>query len=209
MMWHRNRAVRAVVVAVAVLALGACGDAGSPTGGATGASDGNQGSGNEGGGNNQPEFNFDLPVGEVGIDAAESEIYEPLRRGECDNAQQRLDGSTDNPESALWRNFHNPRNVLLFQAGIELCRKHRDEAQRWYDRAEREYGWGDTNRPKVCPMYQVTSSVLRHRPPSDFGCQGGTTKPWVENPETFARDDPRTPQNEAAETPSTSDSPID
>ncbi|MGH3737077.1 MAG: hypothetical protein ACRDT6_15905 [Micromonosporaceae bacterium] len=144
------------------------------------------------------EFEFRLPVGETGVDAGESEVYPSIQRGECDQAQQLLDGSSDDPESALWPRFDNPRNVLLFQAGIALCAGDRDAAQGWYDQAE-ELGFAETDKPNICPMYQITSSVLLQREPDSFECEGGDAPDFITNADFTKTDDPRTPANEAEE----------
>lgn len=154
--------------------------------------------GDNGGDNGEDEFRFTLPVGEKGVDAGESEVYPSIQRGECSRAQELLDGPADNPEAALWHRFDNPRNVLLFQAGIALCDGDRDGAQGWYDAAE-QLGFAETDKPNICPMYQVTSSVLAQRPPEEFPCQGGDAPDFVTNEDFSKTDDPRTPENEAEE----------
>ncbi|MGH3712293.1 MAG: hypothetical protein ACRDT4_02355 [Micromonosporaceae bacterium] len=144
------------------------------------------------------DFRFTLPVGETGVDAGESEVYPSIQRGECSRAQELLDGPSDNPEAALWLRFDNPRNVLLFQAGIALCDGNTDDARGWYERAS-NLGFAETDKPNICPMYQITSSVLAQRPPEEFECQGGDAPEFTTN-EDFSRiDDPRTPENEAEE----------
>lgn len=156
---------------------------------------GQTGGGNDGGGDGD-RFSFKLPRGETGVDAGESVVYPSIQSGDCGGAQKLLDGDPPSQETALWPRFDNPRNVLLFQAGIALCNGDADAARGWYAAAE-QLGFAETDRPNICPMYQVTSSVLAQRPPEEFSCEGGEAPDFTVNFDAGTTDDPRTPENEA------------
>lgn len=156
-----------------------------------------------GGGNGDgDEYDFSLPKGDRSVSLNEAIAYDDLYQGKCDEVQTFLDGDPDQPYSSpAWVGFISPRNVLLWQAGIELCRDDRDAARPWFDRADQEYGWSGTGEFHACELYQAAGSVLRQRPKSDFVCQDGEAPPWpVDGP--YGRDDPRTELDEGSTSPS-------
>ncbi|MGH3712291.1 MAG: hypothetical protein ACRDT4_02345 [Micromonosporaceae bacterium] len=148
------------------------------------------------------EYDFSLPKGDRSVSLNEAIAYDDLYQGKCDQVQTFLDGDPEPPYSSpAWVGFISPRNVLLWQAGIELCRGDRDAARPWFDRAEQRYGWSGTGEFHACELYQAAGSVLRQRPKSDFVCQDGQAPPWpADGP--YGRDDPRTELDEGNASPS-------
>lgn len=184
-----NRLARIALPLVVAGILAACGDSGAVKGPGSEpdpATDNAQtnpgGNGQDKGNGNRPEYRFTLPIGKPGADQHEATTYHYLQQGDCGAALRHL--------NERWRGFDGPRNVLLFQAGVDFCRGDNASGKRWFNRAAR-YGWGGTDRPNVCELYQAAASVTYQRAPSSFGCQSGEDE-WPDGP----KDDPRTPANE-------------
>lgn len=157
-----------------------------------------------GGGNNGEgdEYDFSLPKGDRSVSLNEAIAYDDLYQGKCDMVQTYLDGDPTVPYSSpAWKGFLSPRNVLLWQAGIHLCRGDTAAARPWFDRAEEGYGWAGTGEFHACELYKAAASAVRQRPKSDFTCQGGQAPPWLADG-PYGRDDPRTAVDEGNTPPS-------
>lgn len=142
-------------------------------------------------GSEKDEYSWGLPVGDVTVTLNEDVLYRIVQRGACKEAQSYLDGS--------WNTLQSPRTVLLYQAGVDLCAGRREPARRFFEQAERTYGWAGVDYPYLdCNVYQRAASVLRQRAPTDFPCLGGPKPPWPPGPLGAPRDDPRTPVDESA-----------
>ncbi len=145
----------------------------------------------------EPRYEFTLPEGDRSVSVNEAIAYDDLYHGRCDQVQSFLDGEPDDPHDGGWVGLLSPRNVLLFQAGIELCRGDVAAAKPWFDKTQDEYGWSGSQGFYVCHLYKAAGSVIRQRPQSDFECQGGEQPPWP-TPGPQGRDDPRTDADEGA-----------
>ncbi|MCC8245927.1 hypothetical protein [Saccharothrix luteola] len=87
----------------------------------------------------------------------------------------------------------SPRNVLLYQAGVHLCRGEGSAGRGMYDRASR-YGWAtntgaDGSGEVDCATYRAVRSVLEQQASETFACAEGRPPTW---PTDTDRDDPRT-----------------
>ena len=157
--------------------------------------DGQQG---QTGGRGRDRYEFRLlPVGDRVGDEQEERAYDYLLRHDCDAAQRVLGAPGD--RSGNWQNFDNPRNVLLFQAGVHLCHGDSKAAGPYYTAAG-QHGWAATDNPAVCQLYKAVASVLEQRPRRDFACQGGDLA-WPDG----GQDDPRTPEDESTGSPDEGD----
>jgi hypothetical protein len=216
-MWRRLRSATAMTaVALCVVLLAGCnsgavvapdGDTGGSDEQAAnqGGGNGNGGNGGGGGGGNgggggggggDERYTWGLPVGDTSVSLNEAIVYIPLQKGNCGEAQARLD---DEP---LWKGFRSPRNVLLFQAAIHLCSGRVAAARPLFQRAEADYGWGGLAPGGiVCETYLASASVIRQQPKSAFTCVGGEPPPW--RGEYPNLDDPRTAVDESTTTTST------
>ncbi|MEE1620360.1 hypothetical protein ACQ7DA_03875 [Zafaria sp. J156] len=151
---------------------GGRGDGGN---GGTGGTGGGQG---QGGGNGAGQagdtpgrvvYTWGLPPSDTSVSGNDGPAYGVLMRS-CDEAQAYLDGLSDPP----YYGFRSPRNVVLFAAGIHLCRGDTGEGARYYRNAVTEYGIEGLNdgRPE-CELYKSVASVVEQRPREDFPCVGG------------------------------------
>ncbi|MGH3737075.1 MAG: hypothetical protein ACRDT6_15895 [Micromonosporaceae bacterium] len=145
------------------------------------------------------EYDFSLPKGDRSVSLNEAIAYDDLHQGKCDEAQRFMDGE-GTASSPAWRGFISPRNVLLWQAGIELCRGDTDAARPWYERAE-GYGWVGLGEFHACELYRAAGSAIRQRPKTDFTCQRGEAPPWPGD-DPSVRVDPRTDIDDGQTSPS-------
>ncbi|MEU4443759.1 hypothetical protein AB0K14_20470 [Actinosynnema sp. NPDC050801] len=217
-MWpHIARSTFAVAVALGVAACGS-GVFGSPTGrtttdsattttrttgsgGETGGTTGGETTGTTGGETGGEtatgtRYGWFLPEGPSSIATNEDIVYQRLARDRnCQAAQEFLD-------RGAWKGMLSPRNVLLYQAAIDLCMGDESQARAMYGRIARhrwnlEFG---STEPVDCPTYQAVRSVLDQRDPGSFACTKGSPPEW---PDRQAKDDPRTDSNEATTTTTT------
>ncbi|MFD1145614.1 hypothetical protein [Saccharothrix hoggarensis] len=180
---------------------GSTGDGGTTTGetgetGTTGETTGGTG----GPTGNGRRYGWFLPVGPDSPSFAEDNVYRQLATfRDCGAAKTTLEQE--------WRSMTSPRNVLLYDAAVALCRGDESRARAMYGRAGR-YGWlvntgGDGSGAVDCPTYQAVRSVLDQREPQSFPCAAGRPPGWPPPP-GGPRDDPRTDANEATTTTTTS-----
>ncbi|WP_162908286.1 hypothetical protein [Allorhizocola rhizosphaerae] len=107
---------------------------------------------------------LDLPEGDSTVAEDAARWYEALRKGECASVQAALDRS--------WSRLDNPREVLIFQIAVELCRNNVDAAGRWFDLATNRYGWkGLFTDMHMCELYKAAASGIRQRSKDDFPCK--------------------------------------
>jgi hypothetical protein len=214
-MWPRiARSTVAVAVALGVAACGS-GVFDSPTGRTTTDSASTTtrttGSGGETGGTTGGEttgatatgtrYGWLLPDGPQSPSTREDLVYQHLAKyRSCGAAQAELDDGDG------WAGMMTPRNVLLYQAAIDLCLGNEPRARAMYGRIA-HHGWnlefGHTE-PVDCPTYQAVRSVLDQRDPGSFTCTKGSPPEW---PDRRAKDDPRTDSDEATTTTVTTTSP--
>ncbi len=209
------RMVRLALACGIALTLAACGSGAVDDPGADGGATANNAGGgatqqNPGnGGATDYDRPWEPPKGDESVQAFEGHAIGLLHQGACDDAQQYID-STEGLGFPAWQQFNNQRDLLLFQAGIELCRNNRDnrnDATGWYRRAA-ALGWAGTiesnNKPyvNICALYQAVASTIENRPRNSFVCQRGDIDPqWKSNNDEPPRyDDPRTPEDESATT---------
>jgi hypothetical protein len=151
--------------------------------------------GNPGGG-------LDLPEGPAGPgEDRDRDIYTALREGRCDHAAENL--------NRHWDDVRSPRDVLLYQAAIELCQENKAGAREWL-KATTELGLEGLAVPVAtrdkdgahilfayyCEVYRTIRSVLEGRPREEFPCPSGDPPAWPDG----QRDDPRTPTDESTAT---------
>jgi hypothetical protein len=208
------RIVRVVLVCGVALSLAACGsgavdspDAGGTTPNHTGGTPNNAGDATPQNPGNGAATDYDRPweppKGDESVQAFEGRAVNYLHDGDCDGARRFIDGTGE--DGPAWQGFSSPRNLLLFEAGIALCRHDTVTATRWYGRAK-ALGWAGTVRDggepdaNMCPLYQAVASVVENRPKDAFTCQPGAPPEWKVNETTLRYDDPRTPEDESATT---------
>lgn len=76
---------------------------------------------------------FSLPQGPLTpADVREDDVYVPLAAGDCAGARTAL--------TTYWRDLDSPRSVLLYEAGVSLCRQDRGAATSWFAEAGSN-GW--------------------------------------------------------------------
>lgn len=145
---------------------------------------------------------WDPPEGREGPQFFEGRAVNLLHANDCDGAQNFIDAQTEDSVPA-WSGFTYPRNLLLFQAGIELCRHNDSKAVEWYGEAA-EMGWDGTagdGEVNMCLLYRAVASAIEDRPKDDFMCQPGAPTPdrWTTDATGLRYDDPRTPQDESTD----------
>ncbi|GHJ43435.1 hypothetical protein Cs7R123_07770 [Catellatospora sp. TT07R-123] len=184
----KQTAVRtAAVAAFAVLALAGCGTRAAcppPVGSAP------QGSKPEA---VKPDFGFKLPRGDKSPnELIANSVYKLLSDRHCKTAQKLMSQTEGN---ITWRDFEDPREVLLFQAAVELCGnddKAADpqQAAKLWNAVPQLYGnWNligwdvaTTNNLSwhICETYRAVASAIMERPKDDFECERGERPQQVE-----------------------------
>jgi hypothetical protein len=133
-------------------------------------------------------YDWGLPTSDTSVTGNDGPAYNSLRRG-CDEGAAYL--------REAWFGFRSPRNVLLFAAGVDLCRGDRQGGARYFEAARTRYGL-DGLQPEgraECDVYKSVRSVLEQQPRDAFPCPGGTPPPYrrgpggEDNPLTFDVDE--------------------
>jgi hypothetical protein len=145
--------------------------------------DGDSG-GNSRSADEEEKYDWNLPPSDGSTQSGSVYVY--LERDDCDGAERLLRDT--NRQTG---DFQSPRDVVLFMAGVHLCRVNHDQARVYYDHARSQYGLeqfgGDT---LVCELYKSVASVLEQAPRENFSCPYGTPPPWRYGDN--GRDDPLT-----------------
>lgn len=128
----------------------------------------------------------------------EHPIYVALEQGECGQAQEDLD--------RWWDDMYSPRNVLLYQSAIHVCRGEMDSSRRFFDQATDVYGWQGLDHDVDgfmydCQVYKSVRGYVERRDRDSFTCPSGAAPRWPSGPD----DDPRTPEDESTMTVTTFD----
>ena len=195
-MWtHITRATLAAALGVGVAACGS-GAFTPPTGDTTTTT---RGTGTGGDTTTGTRYGWFLPVGPSSNSTNEGILYQRLaEQKDCAAAQEGLE--------RFRYGLLTPRNVLLYQAAIDLCRGDEPRARAVYGRIAR-FGWnlefGNSTYQVDCATYQAVRSVLDQRAPDSFACARGTPPAWPDGP----KDDPRTDVDEATTTRATTTTP--
>lgn len=148
----------------------------------------------------KPTYSFGLPTGDNSTDqSAESWIYVRLDKGKCTEAQEKLDSS--------FKEFEMPQEVILYQAAIDLCLDHTQDAKNTYalvtaDKARYPSGWlgigwnGPHLSWHICELYKAVTGVFEQRSGDSISCKypGSELSKYEQDwgPPDFIRDDPRT-----------------
>lgn len=131
-------------------------------------------SGGKDGSTDEEEYKWELPKND---DSAQmGPAYELLRRGDCERAENLVRDSGSHRT-----NFYFPVNILLYMAGVHLCRGDQAQAQIYYDKARsEEYGVGGLGSEgrNQCELYKSVASTLEKKPRKEGPCPGGTTAQW-------------------------------
>lgn len=161
--------------------------------------------------NNSGTGGFGLPDGPFGPGNDHNrDIYQALHDGDCAGAAEALDRrwESDNEEQ---RPIRSQRDVLIFQAAIDLCAGHSDRARAWLNDA-RQLGLQGLATPVrtsdddvpffawYCEVYRSLVSALEGESRQSVTCPGGEPPAWPS-----PRDDPRTSADESAVTTSDPD----
>jgi len=107
-------------------------------------------------------------------------VYEALAARQCGRAQEIMKRRDKKDNIPGWGDFDDPRQILLFQAGLELCLNNANTARKWYDRVKSHWGgWNgigwidyyeDTLSWHTCEMYRSVASVMEQKPASSIRC---------------------------------------
>ncbi|WP_091375293.1 hypothetical protein [Actinokineospora alba] len=148
------------------------------------------------------QFGWNLPTGPKTTSTNEDILYRTLLRGQCAQAKADLD--------RLWWTLLSPRNVLLYQAAVDLCAGRQSAARVMYDKAARiGFMVSDPDFKTVdCLTYKAVRSVVKQEPQDRIDCVVGQVPGWP--PGLYNRegkDDPRTPRNEATDSPTETTTP--
>lgn len=174
--------VRALSCAVFALVIAACGARG--TGGDTAPT-------------LEPvDYTWDLPAIDTAADGADGEMYQALQKS-CDDGERMI--------TQKWQQSASPRNVLLFQAGVQACRGDMNQARTLYVRARDEYGLaglGPAQDTARCDVYKSVVSVLEKSPRDRFPCMDGVS-PAFKRAADGTPDNPMTADDESAAVTST------
>ena len=136
-------------------------------------------------------YDWGLPTSDTSVTGNEGPAYNDLSRS-CDEGDAFV--------QSAWENFNSPRNVLLFAAGVGLCRGDRQAGARYFDAARTLYGL-DGLQPEgkaECDVYKSVRSVLEQQPREAFPCPGGLAPQYrigpggKDNPLTFNVDESTT-----------------
>ncbi len=190
---------------------GGGGNGGGDSGGNGGGNGGGGGGGNGGGGGggSQPPtvvYSWALPPTDISPSDNEGPAYASLRSS-CESAAQYLD-DTSAEKGITMHGFQNPRYVVLFYAGLALCRGETGRARSLTDNALARYSAGGLDRswqprdpatgefyspPRPpgygeaeCDLYRTLRSVLEQIAPDVIDCPGGAMPQftWEEYPVT-------------------------
>ena len=132
------------------------------------------------------EYAWGLPASDTSISGNDGPAYASLRRS-CDEGQQYLEVVAENGYG-----FRSPRNVVLFAAGIEVCRGNYEVGRHYYDHAAAVYGLAGLapEGRAECDLYKSVRSVLEQRPREEFPCPDGAAPEYRSGPGGI--DDPLT-----------------
>lgn len=121
-------------------------------------------------------YTYSLPVGDTPNAQDDAVVYMYLLRGDCAFAQKYLD------QTWYRLSMQGPRQVLMLQAGIEMCRRNDSAARSFVQIAETRYGWsGLAHDEWSCNIYRATGSMWLQVPQSSLSCPGGQIPLWPGN----------------------------
>ncbi|MEV0272456.1 hypothetical protein AB0H43_27075 [Hamadaea sp. NPDC050747] len=128
----------------------------------------------------KPNYGFGLPGGDRSVDAnVENAIYDELDGDHCTKAQELLDEN--------YKYLAEPRDVILFQAGVLLCRGKTSDAQKIWNLVAQHKdrypaGWagvswrtGESSGKgysswHVCELFRSVSSTLNRKSRDSIRC---------------------------------------
>jgi len=154
----------------------------------------------------KPTYSFGLPTGDNSTDErADNRIYVTLDNGECKKAQTELDELAPD-----FNDFKMPQEIILYQAAIDLCLNHTQDARNTYALVtgnSKDYpagwagiGWdGPVLSWHICELYKSVTGVFeqksgdsiscKYRGESDISQYEGDWRDWRDL--SIPRDDPR------------------
>ena len=131
------------------------------------------------------------------------DVYDALREGRCESAADSLDRH--------WDKVRSPRDVLIYEAAVELCRGDAANAARWLAAAsgmgleglavpvETRDGEERVQFAYYCEVFRSVRAVLEESARDGVECPGGVPPAWPGGDDE-ERDDPRTPEDESSMT---------
>ncbi len=109
----------------------------------------------------QVTYGYHLPYGDTSYAQPDEIIYGMLLAGNCASAQQNLDRD-------WWDlGMGGPREVLMMQVAIEMCRKNEPAARHFFNIAQTRYGWAGLGLPEdrwSRNIYRAVESFWRQIP---------------------------------------------
>jgi hypothetical protein len=125
----------------------------------------------------QVTYGYHLPYGDTGYAQDDEIIYGMLLAGRCADAQGQLN------RSWFRLGVGGPREVLMMQVAIEMCRKNDQEARHFFNIAETRYGWAGLGLPQDIwsrNIYRAVESFWRQIPQNspELTFPGGKIPPW-------------------------------
>lgn len=128
----------------------------------------------------QVTYGYHLPYGDTSYAQPDEIIYGMLLAGNCASAQQNLDRD-------WWDlGMGGPREVLMMQVAIEMCRKNEPAARHFFNIAQTRYGWAGLGLPQdkwSRNIYRAVESFWRQIPQNspELTFPGGEIPPFPGN----------------------------
>lgn len=123
-------------------------------------------------------YTYSLPYGDTSYAQDDEVVYSHLLGGDCAAAQNVLD-------QRWWElGIGGPREVVMMQVAIDLCRKNDSAARRLFDVAAKRYGRvGLSQDVWSCNIYRAAGSYLWQIPPNsrELACLKGDVPLWPGN----------------------------
>jgi len=153
----------------------------------------------------KPTYSFGLPTGDNSTESgqADSRIYVTLDNGECTKAQTELDELAPD-----FGSFKMPQEIILYQAAIDLCLNHTQDAKNTYALVtgnKVDYpagwlgiGWHDSDLSwHICELYKAVTGVFEQKSGDSISCKyrgfgselSDYEEAWARK--SIPRDDPR------------------
>jgi hypothetical protein len=140
-----------------------------------------------------PTYDFSIPIGDPSIETIEGNVYGALVEGRCAGAQSRIRFGESG--RADWRQFPDPRYLMIYQAAVDACAGEWARAGRILDHVATSthlypvgwdgLGWDElafTLGWHVCEVYKAVVSAVRQRAKDAVPCRRARTAPLPQWP---------------------------
>ena len=125
----------------------------------------------------QVTYGYHLPYGDTSYAQPDEIIYGMLLADRCTDAQKNLD------DNWFQLGVGGPREVLMMQVAIEMCRKNDPAARHFFNIAQTRYGWAGLGLPQDIwsrNIYRAVESFWRQIPQNspELTFPGGKIPLW-------------------------------